>query len=598
MLGPNPRRVLAVSVLAALLLLPAVTAAAQGYNLLVGGGGADDDCDLADGHWSDLVYGWFVDRANTGGPNGGNGRVLVVDYATYADCDTSDPGTFVGECAYFQCLGAVEADHLCVDRRGKGSCVKADDQATYDTITGYDALWFRGGNQAEYTSNWAGTATEQAIHDVWAGGGALGGTSAGAMMQSEVVSTGDAPSWEATGDPYASSIAFETGFLAGASAVLPADTLVDSHFIGRARVGRLAVFLGRFFQDQGRSLLGVGVDTETGLAVGPDGIGEVLGEGAVTFLRPGADTAASLASATPPHVGQLEADFLTEGFRFDLASRQVAAVPASARAADAAPTDLTYGSAVIEGASGTDVEKAEWYVTNLTTELALWHGDLGLAAGTPGIANGLAATNLEDDTALRENRAGGPLWGLEENPSQGIAVFTDGFAGDSCNAVAVNTDETLTALSRGCPDEQSVLVVDCCGLQWVDQSSWDGDGNGNPRQSVALTPCRATLFSSQAGPADYAPRCGGGSGGETCGDGTCDAGETACSCAADCGTPPDTESQCSDGIDNDCDGLADGDDPDCQGGSCLAKNASCTMDSECCSGNCAGPRGGRSCKGG
>lgn len=584
----------ALLLLTALLLVPAGPVHGQGYNLLVGGGSQDDDCDLADGEWSDLVYGWFVDRAGLGGPNGGNGKILIVDYATYSECDTFDPGTSVGECAYFECLGALQADHVCVTKRGKGGCLKAGDQSTYDLILGYDGLWFRGGDQSQYTDGWAGTATEAAIHDVWAAGGVLGGTSAGAMMQSEVVSTGDSPSWEATGDPYNSAITLTTDFLDGSHAVLP-DTLVDSHFLGRARLGRLAVFVGRLLHDDGRSILGVGVDTETGLAVDAGGVGTVLGEGAVTFLHPGSETQTSLQNRTPPFVDDLVTAFLTEGFAYDLRNRALITVPPSATAADAAPSSLAYGAATIEGATDSDIQKASWWVQGMTQELALWYGDLTLATGTPGIDNGLATTNLEDDTTVRENRMGGPLWGLKENPSQGIAVFTDGYSGSSCNAVAVGSDETLTALARGCPDEQSVVVVDCCGLEWVDQSTWDADGDGDPRQSVALTPCTTTLFNSRLGPSAYAPRCGG-SGGGTCGDGSCDGGETPCTCAIDCGEPPATEMQCSDGLDDDCDGLVDDADPDCQS-SCLPKNEPCTEDSQCCSGNCAGPAGRRSCKG-
>ncbi|MCP4663151.1 MAG: hypothetical protein GY856_47780, partial [bacterium] len=41
------------------------------------------------------------------------------------------------------------------------------------------------------------------------------------------------------------------------------------------------------------------------------------------------------------------------------------------------------------------------------------------------------------------------------------------------------------------------------------------------------------------------------------------------------------EVSCSDGVDNDCDGLVDGDDPDCQ--TCLPTGASCTSNAECCS---------------
>ncbi len=56
--------------------------------------------------------------------------------------------------------------------------------------------------------------------------------------------------------------------------------------------------------------------------------------------------------------------------------------------------------------------------------------------------------------------------------------------------------------------------------------------------------------------------CGSGA---FCGDGICDFGENECNCPGDCGTPPGTETDCSDGIDNDCDGFIDCADGDCVG---------------------------------
>jgi len=51
---------------------------------------------------------------------------------------------------------------------------------------------------------------------------------------------------------------------------------------------------------------------------------------------------------------------------------------------------------------------------------------------------------------------------------------------------------------------------------------------------------------------------------ETCPNGNCDQGETPCNCPQDCGEPPSSETNCSDGIDNDCDGLIDSlDEDDC-----------------------------------
>jgi sialate O-acetylesterase len=74
------------------------------------------------------------------------------------------------------------------------------------------------------------------------------------------------------------------------------------------------------------------------------------------------------------------------------------------------------------------------------------------------------------------------------------------------------------------------------------------------------------------------------------GDATCDPGEDECNCSADCGMPPATETNCSDGIDDDCDNDTDCDDTDCDGDpacpDCVPKNGACSDNADCCSGNC------------
>jgi len=86
-----------------------------------------------------------------------------------------------------------------------------------------------------------------------------------------------------------------------------------------------------------------------------------------------------------------------------------------------------------------------------------------------------------------------------------------------------------------------------------------------------------------------------------CGDGTCNGTETRCTCAGDCGAPPSTETSCTDGIDNDCDSLVDCSDtaqcstsPSCA--TCSPAGSACTTSSQCCSANCKGKTGAKTCK--
>ena len=88
---------------------------------------------------------------------------------------------------------------------------------------------------------------------------------------------------------------------------------------------------------------------------------------------------------------------------------------------------------------------------------------------------------------------------------------------------------------------------------------------------------------------------------QVCGDGLCHSNENSCTCPADCGPPPSIEivrSTCSDGLDNDCDGLTDCSDPDCVGDSACPvcdNDGICEPGEDCrnCSKDCAGKSKGR-----
>ena len=82
---------------------------------------------------------------------------------------------------------------------------------------------------------------------------------------------------------------------------------------------------------------------------------------------------------------------------------------------------------------------------------------------------------------------------------------------------------------------------------------------------------------------------------EVCGNGICRANEDPCSCAQDCGTPPAVETNCSDGVDEDCDTFTDCDDTDCDGDpACICDNdGTCESGEDCnnCAGDCASGSG-------
>jgi len=84
-----------------------------------------------------------------------------------------------------------------------------------------------------------------------------------------------------------------------------------------------------------------------------------------------------------------------------------------------------------------------------------------------------------------------------------------------------------------------------------------------------------------------------------CGDGLCSTAENRCGCQQDCGAPPLVEGNCGDGVDDDCDGLIDCDDPDCGSSAlcavCRPDGETCSSDAQCCRGRCRQKNGAMIC---
>lgn len=154
------------------------------------------------------------------------------------------------------------------------------------TIAHAEAVFMAGGDQAAYLNSWKDTPVEDALHEVWARGGVVGGTSAGTAVLSEFVYAAYNDSViedEALLDPYNKYMTFERDFLALAPLQ---GVITDTHFTQRRRLCRLIGFVARVVADGwGEPVLGIGVDEKTALVVGPDGLGSVLGAGGVHLLR-------------------------------------------------------------------------------------------------------------------------------------------------------------------------------------------------------------------------------------------------------------------------------------------------------------------------
>ncbi len=162
----------------------------------------------------------------------------------------------------------------------------ADDPYVSWTLRHAEAIFMAGGDQATYLQGWMGTGVQQALHDAWDRGAVLGGTSAGLAVLGQFVFAAYVDSvfsYEALEDPYNVYMTLDQGFLA-----LPmlAGVITDSHFYERDRMGRLIGFLARIHADGwATAAVGIGVDEQTAVVVGPDGEGTVLGIGHVYVVH-------------------------------------------------------------------------------------------------------------------------------------------------------------------------------------------------------------------------------------------------------------------------------------------------------------------------
>ncbi len=163
-------------------------------------------------------------------------------------------------------------------------------------VRGAEAIFFAGGDQANYVNFYRDTPLAAALNERVKAGAVLGGTSAGCAILGQVyfsALSGSVTADEALANPYNPAITLGMdNFL---QQPLLANTVTDQHYTNRNREGRHLAFLARLATERGKQPRGIGVDERTAVCVSPNGQATVFGSGSAYFL---------LASATKPEVCQ------------------------------------------------------------------------------------------------------------------------------------------------------------------------------------------------------------------------------------------------------------------------------------------------------
>jgi cyanophycinase len=197
----------------------------------------------------------------------------------------------------------------------------ANTAAVETTVRNAEVVFFAGGDQCDYVRNFKGTRVETAVESVYARGGGVGGTSAGLAIQGDFTydaCSGSVLSSEALSNPYHRYISFTYDFFHWNHMQ---NTITDSHFVARDRMGRTMAFVARQIQDgRAASALGVAVQERTSVVVDRNGLATVMGEGPAYFVL-GDHAPEVCRSGTPLTFSNFKIWKVPSGGTFNLASR-------------------------------------------------------------------------------------------------------------------------------------------------------------------------------------------------------------------------------------------------------------------------------------
>lgn len=149
----------------------------------------------------------------------------------------------------------------------------ASDPRVLTIVKHADGIFIAGGDQANYVRFWKGTPLNDLLNAHVRAGKPIGGTSAGLAILGEwgygAMDGGSITSPDALHDPAGPAVTMVGHFI-----TLPrlANTITDTHFAQRDRLGRLLAFVARLAKDHHTAAItGLGVDQDSALLVDADG---------------------------------------------------------------------------------------------------------------------------------------------------------------------------------------------------------------------------------------------------------------------------------------------------------------------------------------
>ena len=202
----------------------------------------------------------------------------------------------------------------------------AQQPAVADIIRHAEAVFIAGGDQSRYVNFWQGTPVQDAINANIASGKPIGGTSAGLAVLGEFVygclkdkeDDNDLASTDVLPNPYHERVTLVRDFLKVPNME---NTLTDSHFAKRDRMGRTLGFLSRLVQDDwSKAPREVAIDEKSAVLLEADGTSVVVGPGRGAYFLQIKSAPEVCRPGTPLTIRDIAAYRAPKGAHFDFKS--------------------------------------------------------------------------------------------------------------------------------------------------------------------------------------------------------------------------------------------------------------------------------------